>query len=79
MVFEIPRPCLLTPFMRNGSLQDRLASDGRMDNEEAHLMGLGIALGLEYLHQKRIIHGDMKSPNVLVRLRSGASLSFFLF
>ncbi|KAJ7709284.1 kinase-like domain-containing protein [Mycena metata] len=36
-----------------------------------------VALGLEYLHQRRIIHGDLKGINILVDERDRAALCDF--
>jgi serine/threonine protein kinase len=66
MVFETPHPCLLTPFLSGGSLQQRLEEQGRMCERDVLRFSLGMADGVAYLHQIGIVHGDLKSPNVLV-------------
>jgi serine/threonine-protein kinase len=66
MVFETPHPCLLTPFLAGGSLQQRLEEQGRMDELDVLRFSLGMAEGVAYLHQTGIAHADLKSPNVLV-------------
>jgi serine/threonine protein kinase len=66
MMFETPHPCLLTPFLPGGSLQQRLEEQGRMDELDVLRFTLGMGEGVAYLHQTGIVHGDLKSPNVLV-------------
>jgi serine/threonine-protein kinase len=66
MMFENPHPCVLTPFLAGGSLQQRLVEQGRMDEPNVLRFSLGMADGVAYLHQTEIVHGDLKSPNVLV-------------
>jgi serine/threonine protein kinase len=66
MMFETPHPCLLTPFLPGGSLLQRLEEQGRMSERDVLRVSLDIADGVAYLHQTGIVHGDLKSPNVLV-------------
>jgi serine/threonine protein kinase len=37
-----------------------------MDERDLLRFTLGMAEGVAYLHQTGIVHGDLKSPNVLV-------------
>ncbi|KAF4658457.1 hypothetical protein FOL46_006948, partial [Perkinsus olseni] len=41
-----------------------------LDSKAVHAFALDIACGLAYMHRHYLIHGDVKSPNVLVDLRS---------
>ncbi|KAJ7882056.1 kinase-like domain-containing protein [Mycena olivaceomarginata] len=52
------RLCLVSPWMKNGDIRAFLK------NEEQH--NLDVALGLEHLHGKCIVHGDLKSDNIFV-------------
>lgn len=67
-----PEACLVYQFMANGSLEDRLSCKNGTPaltwNQRA-LIGEGVAKGLYYLHtlrDKPLVHGDVKSANVLL-------------
>jgi hypothetical protein len=65
-----PHLCIVSEFEPNGSLYKLLhktATPLTLDNKI--MIALGTALGMNYLHQRRtpIIHGDLKSANLLVR------------
>lgn len=65
-------PCLVYQFMPNGSLEDRLSA--RQGNRpltwlQRHEIARGTARGLQFLHtigNKPLIHGDIKSANILL-------------
>jgi interleukin-1 receptor-associated kinase 4 len=65
-------PCLVYALMEGGSLQDRLACRGSgalmpLTANERILVLSDVARGLAYLHSEvRVIHGDVKSANVLL-------------
>ncbi|XP_012254645.2 pelle-like serine/threonine-protein kinase pik-1 [Athalia rosae] len=64
-------PCLVYQFMPNGSLQDRLQLKYRtkpLTWLQRHEIAKGTARGLQYLHtrDKPLIHGDIKSANILL-------------
>lgn len=67
-----PEACLVYQFMSNGSLEDRLSckKDSRpLSWGQRALIGEGVAKGLYYLHtlrDKPLVHGDVKSANVLL-------------
>ncbi|KAJ7108599.1 kinase-like domain-containing protein [Mycena epipterygia] len=58
------RLCLVSPWMENGHIIEFLRN-APADTNRASLM-LDIARGLEYLHCKRVVHGDLKGMNILV-------------
>lgn len=67
-----PEACLVYQFMANGSLEDRLSCKNNAPpltwNQRAQI-GEGVAKGLHYLHtlrDKPMVHGDVKSANVLL-------------
>ncbi|KXN85262.1 hypothetical protein AN958_11556 [Leucoagaricus sp. SymC.cos] len=55
--------CLVSPWMHNGDLVQFLKNHPTAPR--AHLV-YDVAAGLEYLHDLRLVHGDMKGANVLV-------------
>lgn len=67
-----PEACLVYQFMSNGSLEDRLAckkGTKPLTWSQRALIGEGVAKGLYYLHtlrDKPLVHGDVKSANVLL-------------
>ncbi|XP_043472901.1 serine/threonine-protein kinase pelle-like [Leptopilina heterotoma] len=65
-------PCLLYQLMPNGSLEDRLLHKHKTEPlscEQRYNIAIGTARGLQYLHTiggKPLIHGDIKSANILL-------------
>ena len=67
-------PCLVYEFMPNGSLEDRLrCKQGTPPLSGRQRLGVarGTACGLNFLHtrsnrEKPLIHGDIKSANILL-------------
>eukprot|EP00943_MAST-04B_sp_MAST-4B-sp1_P003046 g3046.t1 len=58
---------LVVDFMERGTLKGILQDPSiRLNANQLRDFGFNIALGLEYLHSKGMIHCDMKSENVLV-------------
>ena len=62
-------PCLVYLYMPNGSVSDRLKRRGGTEpltwGSRANI-ALGTARGLCHLHANNIIHGDIKSGNILL-------------
>lgn len=67
-----PEACLVYQYMSNGSLEDRLLcknNSAPLSWKQRALIGEGIAKSLYYLHtlrDKPLVHGDVKSANVLL-------------
>ncbi|XP_043468550.1 serine/threonine-protein kinase pelle-like [Leptopilina heterotoma] len=65
-------PCLLYQLMPNGSLEDRLLRKQKTEPlscGKRYNIAIGTARGLQYLHTiggKPLIHGDIKSANILL-------------
>ncbi|KAG2073272.1 kinase-like protein [Suillus decipiens] len=70
-------PALVSPWMEKGSLDDYL-KQGRILSEVDKLKMLGqIAAGLNYLHSKGVVHGDLTSSNVLIKNNGKLCLAYF--
>nr|XP_056708751.1 interleukin-1 receptor-associated kinase-like 2 [Euleptes europaea] len=61
--------CLIYPYMPNGSLTDRLQCQGGSEPltwEKRIRIAVGLIQAIQYLHNFGIIHGNVKSSNVLL-------------
>lgn len=61
------RNYIVTAFIAGPSLRDLLDSDGAFGFAETYRLLVDMASGLEALHQRGIVHGDLKPENVLLR------------
>lgn len=63
-------PTIITEYLKNGSLFDFLKDvfEGtkKLDNTKRMMILIGIALGIEYLHNHEIIHRDLKLKDILL-------------
>ncbi|KAJ7621324.1 kinase-like domain-containing protein [Roridomyces roridus] len=59
------RLCIISPWMENGNILDYVKST-KPTVDRCLSWILDIALGVEYLHKNRIVHGDLKAINILV-------------
>ncbi|KAK9903274.1 hypothetical protein WJX75_001673 [Coccomyxa subellipsoidea] len=64
-------PAVVTEFMSQGSVKQALArkSDVVSGNMHRVVVAMDAAKGMEYLHQKSIVHFDLKSANLLLGYR----------
>ncbi|KAF7354908.1 Protein kinase domain-containing protein [Mycena sanguinolenta] len=69
------RLCLVSPWMDNGDLKHFLGN-APSDIDRVSLI-VDISMGLEYLHGENIVHGDLKTPNILVTPSGRACISDF--
>ncbi|KAJ6516318.1 kinase-like domain-containing protein [Mycena sanguinolenta] len=69
------RLCLISPWMENGDLKDFL-NGAPSDTDPISLM-MDVAQGLEYLHSQDIVHGDLKTVNILVTPSHRACITDF--
>lgn len=58
---------IVSEYADGGSLHDRLGAEGKLPVKQAVEMTIGILSGLEFLHNKRIIHRDIKPQNILLQ------------
>ncbi|CAK9133982.1 unnamed protein product [Ilex paraguariensis] len=57
-------------YMVNGSLKQVLRrKDRTIDRRKRLIIAMDAAFGMEYLHEKRIVHFDLKSHNFLVNMK----------
>lgn len=62
-----PHLHMVTEIMKSGSLWDVLHDEKRYLSGDLRLrMALEIAAGMTYLHQRNVLHRDLKSENILV-------------
>ncbi|XP_010047803.2 uncharacterized protein LOC104436653 [Eucalyptus grandis] len=60
----------VTEYMVNGSLKQVLRKKDRtIDRRKRLIIAMDAAFGMEYLHEKHIVHFDLKSHNFLVNMR----------
>ncbi|CAN0417151.1 unnamed protein product, partial [Discosporangium mesarthrocarpum] len=64
------RLVLLTEFVEGADLRTLLDKDRKnpLVLGLAHSLALDVALGMEYLHSQGMVHGNLKSPNVLLTM-----------
>lgn len=60
------RPYLVMPYIRGGSLAQRLAVQGRLSETEIAGVLHQVASSLAYLHRKKVLHQDLKPDNILI-------------
>ncbi|KAJ7126710.1 kinase-like domain-containing protein [Mycena epipterygia] len=69
------RLCLVSPWMENGHILEFIKNSPSDVNRLSLI--LDVALGLEYLHKERIVHGDLKGMNILVTPSGRACIADF--
>ncbi|KAJ7797943.1 kinase-like domain-containing protein [Mycena olivaceomarginata] len=70
------RLCLVSPWMEDGHIMKFLAAKKPTTTKRLSLI-LDIALGLQYLHKQKIVHGDLKGVNILVTPSHRACIADF--
>ncbi|TFK45805.1 kinase-like protein [Heliocybe sulcata] len=68
--------CLLSPWMHNGNINEYLDNKGGAHDELSTYL-LEVARGLEYLHDQKVVHGDLKAANILIDDGGHARLADF--
>ncbi len=60
-------PCIVMEYIDGRNLNDYLREGGRL--RHVHKIILQILAGLEYMHNKQVIHRDLKQENILITRR----------
>ncbi|KAJ7936955.1 kinase-like domain-containing protein [Mycena leptocephala] len=72
--FEGYPPCIITPYMRNGTMIDFVNTrNGTLPDR----LLFETAQGLAYLHSQNIVHGDLRGGNILIDDGEHAQLADF--
>ncbi|KDQ53905.1 hypothetical protein JAAARDRAFT_182669 [Jaapia argillacea MUCL 33604] len=71
-----PRSALVSPLYQNGNLLDYVKKKHPTIDHLDSLLG-DVARGLEYVHERGIVHGDLRAVNVLVDDAKRAQISDF--
>ncbi|KAJ7651209.1 hypothetical protein FB45DRAFT_889933 [Roridomyces roridus] len=74
--FDSPQRALVSPWMAQGSVLDFLAKNSPAGSYALDLCR-NIIDGLEYLHSRNVIHGDLCGRNILIGQNGRACLSDF--
>jgi putative ABC transport system permease protein len=59
-------PFYVMPYIRGGSLRDRLNRDKRLTVEETLRIARGVAAALTHAHDRQMLHCDVKPENILL-------------
>ncbi|KAF8145830.1 hypothetical protein K438DRAFT_1922282, partial [Mycena galopus ATCC 62051] len=70
------RLCLVSPWMENGNVMEFLKNEPPNTNHRLSLI-LDVALGLDYLRNQNVVHGDLKAINILVTPSRRACIADF--
>ena len=66
MYYEGKVSYLVTEYLEGGSLADLLAKNGALAEASVLKLMFQVLSGINYLHSKNIIHGDLKLENILL-------------
>lgn len=72
-----PDYCLVMEYANNGSLFIYLNSSNVMSWDVRYRIAVDIGYGMQYIHERGIVHGDLKSLNVLLDKELRARVSDF--
>ncbi|KXZ52483.1 hypothetical protein GPECTOR_9g527 [Gonium pectorale] len=61
-----PNLCIVFEFMSGGSVYDYIRREGPLKLSAILKLAADVARGMDYLHQRKIIHRDLKAANLLM-------------
>ncbi|KAJ6466790.1 kinase-like domain-containing protein [Mycena sanguinolenta] len=70
------RLCLVSPWMGDGHVVQFIRNHKPNDTKRLSLI-LDVALGLQYLHGQKVVHGDLKGLNILITPSHRACIADF--
>jgi serine/threonine protein kinase len=69
---DVPEPVIMTEFVDGVTLHKMMDDDPSRFNPAYVLrLMLGIARGMQHIHKRRVVHGDLASRNVLIEMGAG--------
>ncbi|KAF8183770.1 kinase-like domain-containing protein, partial [Mycena galopus ATCC 62051] len=74
-----PSLCMVSPWMEHGTVMNYLKTHGHATVDKLAIKLFEIAQGLEYLHSRNIVHGDLRGTNILIKEDWSACLTDFGF
>ena len=77
---ETSNMCIVMEFLAGGTLQDVIKEydqHGGLDEKSAHGITTSVLRGLAYLHDRNIMHRDLKSKNILIDTDGSTKLADF--
>ena len=72
-----PKLCIVTEFMRRGSLLDYLHRHHPLRAAVQVKLALDVARGMDYLHRCNIVHRDLKAANLLMNEHGDCKVADF--
>mmetsp|Transcript_5063 Transcript_5063/g.10998 ORF Transcript_5063/g.10998 Transcript_5063/m.10998 type:complete len:609 (-) Transcript_5063:1179-3005(-) len=61
-----PNLCIVFEYMSGGSVYDYIRREGPLTLTQVLKIGTEVSRGMDYLHQRKIIHRDLKAANLLM-------------
>jgi len=61
-----PNLCIVFEFMSGGSVYDYIRREGPLRLSQILKIAMEVSRGMDYLHQRKIIHRDLKAANLLM-------------